>query len=336
LLRIVAVSLAGLWAAAAAAQPTPSQSDRNCRDDNLVDRCAPEKQRAVRESFDVPPVEAFEAAGTTVRRAFYVDGYGRDMPVVTFSRPPGHAPRVTVNARVQDGAGELRVVELTAPLSNAVWEEALQRSRHFDRRLEAETPSTPRLCLHSWVVTVEAWGASPQGPRRAPRRSTEDTCEEGLTVAYGFELARLAVGSLPACDRLDPRRHRNDIGRLEACAALSGDTIAAAEVMNAYRASSAEGGWPFVVNSRASLDWNGETAAGWQAAKALLRAKGGRPWPHRFEGRTERLVRVTGQMTLGDPSRLEVAPFEQTWVKEIGLDAWAIERMTVGPFKPSP
>jgi hypothetical protein len=350
LLALAGTTLAG---GAAAAQSATVRPAKDCRDDDMVDRCDPEKQRQVRELFGVAAIEALAAEGARVRRAFYVDGYGNDMPVVTFARSPGRPPGVTVTARVFAGEGKVRLVKMSQAIREEVWDEVLRRGRHFDRRIAPEPPPPPKagaapppvnICLHAWVVTVEA--GDPASERPELRRATQDACDEGLAVDYGMELARLAVEAFPACRALDPENHRNDVARLQACALLEGDTPAAAAVMNRFRdgpfghlrESELGEGPPLTVNSPARLSWAGEEARGWKAALELWRkrAVGTAHQPGVFHGESEARVRVTGHVrtSLGEDTR--VAPFEQVWVKERGLGSWSIEQWTVGTFAEPP
>ena len=158
-----------LVAAPASPQGTP---ERDCRDDRGVDRCDEAQQRRVRELFGVRSIEEHRAAGDQVRRAFYVDGYGRDVVAIAFIRSPGRDPEVWVHYPRRDG--EPTPEPLRAPVPRPVWNDVIERGEHFDRDVlsrpapaaeprvarpagdAAEDPETIPLCLHSWVFTIEA------------------------------------------------------------------------------------------------------------------------------------------------------------------------------------
>lgn len=231
---LVSVAANAMQPSAEQATPSAEPIDRNCTDDRGVDRCSPEQQRRVIELFGMRPIEEHAAAGDQVRRAFYVDGYGRDMIAIAFVRAPGRDPTLFVHfPETEEG----RSPPAEALVPAGVWEEVLDRSVHFDRELVS--PPAPKaesgamvICIHSWVYTVEASDpASKDAPSR-PRRDVEDACENGLGEAYASALAELALPLLPYCAALDPRQHRNTVSLLRACEALRGDRLAAAEAYN--------------------------------------------------------------------------------------------------------
>jgi hypothetical protein len=51
----------------------------DCRDDSGLDRCDPENQRVMRSLYGAPAIEELAASGAEIRRAFFVDGYGKDV-----------------------------------------------------------------------------------------------------------------------------------------------------------------------------------------------------------------------------------------------------------------
>ena len=118
----------------------------DCHDDRLVDRCSAEQQRRVRELFGVGTIEAHRDAGDQVRRAFYVDGYGRDVVAIVFIRPKGGDPALSVHfPREENGR---RPEPLRVPVPAAAWQEAIERSAHFDRAL----PGRVHRVVHEKLV----------------------------------------------------------------------------------------------------------------------------------------------------------------------------------------
>lgn len=330
------------------AKTPPPAAD--CADDDLVDRCSPEQQRRVRELFGVPPIEAHRDAGDQVRRAFYVDGYGNDLLAIVFVRAKGRDPVLQVHfPRGSDGT---RAEPLQAPVPNAVWEDVIRRSSHFDEQLKRlpEAPSASgeiTLCIHSWVFTVEATDPAEGEYRPATlRRKTEDACDDGLVEAYATELQRAAVPLLAPCARLDPRQHRNEATLLSACRLLRGDRLAAAEVMNLLdrfgaveRAEdSAQLQGLFAHDAR--IDWAGESFASPGGAAELWARKMSEGGPTRLywdyvEGETADRVRLVGLLSRSlENDGYSRARVEQVWERE--GRSFQIERATVGAFEPEP
>jgi hypothetical protein len=324
--------------------------DRNCSDDRGKDRCSAEQQKRVRELFGVKSIEEHSAAGDQVRRAFYVDGYGRDVVAIAFVRSPGREPMLRVHFPLED---KVRVDPLTAPVPEDIWREVIERSAHFDKRLhplpEPEPEGTISLCIHSWVFTIEA--ADPARTREGKptiRRRTEDACEDGLGEAYATGLYRAAVPLFPHCARLDRAQHRNEASLLSACRLLTGDRLAAAEVMNRVDAFLDVEGAADAPAIRdlfeydSIVDWNGVRNEGSSSAAAF--------WAQRIgegegegEGRTilyydtirgenaDRVI-LTGLLSRsGAGDTYLTARVEQIWKREGGQ--FVIERISVGPFE---
>lgn len=314
-------------ALAQAERGSPLNSD--CHDDNMRDRCDAEVQRQVRALYNARPIEELAASDMQVRRAFYVDGYGQDMPMVSFERALGADPRVVVYVPMRSEGESPHVLELTAPVPLGVWNEVIAGTQHFDRSLmplAAQTIDDEEItiCLHSWVVTVEA--ADPRAERPV-RRRTEDACNDGLAIDAAFDLARRAHALLPACNALRLDQYRNEVSLFWACAVLEGDRIAAAEALNHATALNSAGRDTVggLIHDAALLSWSGEPdvrgADVWDA------------WPRqigdqfvRFEravGEGANHARVFGRIDAWDysaPARYRFARVEQVWVRENGFD----------------
>jgi hypothetical protein len=350
-MRVVQIFPAVLWALLlnpfAEGQNRPAvRVSGECNDDMMRDRCDSESQRLVRELYGVPSIEELAASGAEIRRAFFVDGYARDIVAITFERRPGADPRVVVTARVADGAENGRRVEMSAPMSQRTWQGMLKETQYFDRTLAPLPPPPPEpgkedgilVCLHPWVVTVE--GADPS-ERPATRIRTEPSCGDKLAVDAAFSMAQRAYELLPQCNALSFDHYRNEATLLKFCALLEGDRIAAAQAMNQ---SSKLDEWilgerkahdlRFLVCDDATLQWPGEAAEDGRdgAATSLVRLREGLyNWPVivRVVGENANRVRVTGQLTR--PSDKATAGFEQIWTRERGADFRLCE-MRVEPF----
>ncbi len=299
------------------------QSD--CFDDDMNNRCDAESRRQTRARFGVPSIEELNESGAQVRRAFFVDGYGSEMPVITFIRAPGAGPRVTVSIVRESANGSRRVVELTEELSAPVWDDAIARTELFHRALAPQTmPVTDdeeaaiTICLHSWVTTVEA--ADPPG---SLRMRTQDSCNEGLTTEAGFYLARLAYEALPYCTALELNDYRNRVAALQACALLEGDRLAAAEALNRIDAMDDARLLVPVANSflqhNITIEWGAERANGAAAAAALWDAKD-QQRRHLYHtsviGESANRVRVTGIVYESYEEGARHAEVEQIWTRE--------------------
>lgn len=327
----------------------------DCNDDRMVDRCRPEQQRRVRELFGLQPIEAHRDAGDQVRRAFYVDGYGRDVVAIVFIRPKGGDPALSVHFP-RDGSGR-RSEPLRAAVPKAAWDSVIERSAHFARGLAPPPPAMPapngdqviNICIHSWVYTVEA-SDPPQGEHEAAniRWKTEDGCDNGLAEAYAHELERAAVSLLPQCDLLDRSQHRSEASLLSACSMLAGDRLAAAEVLNrtrVFRSPDDSDRLAAIFRYDATVDWNGErNAAGIPAAKfwhSKTSGEGGsRFYVNAVEGKSSGQVIVKGHLyrsvaaSEGTAEVDEVAPVEQLWADDQG--DFVIRSVAVGAFEREP
>lgn len=349
--------------AAAAMLLSPDQSapasaqaheDRECRDDDGVDRCDEARQRRVRDLFGVRSIEEHRDAGDQVRRVFYVDGYGRDLLAIAFVRAAGREPTLSVHfPRVEGEAGP---EPLTAPLPEAVWSEVLARSTHFHRELIPEplpqpadpTLQTIEICGHSWLYTAEASDpVSSEDDLPRIRRRTESACEDGLTRAFANEAQRIALPLLPHCARLEPDHYRNAADQLAACAILSGDRMAAAEVFNRSEAFRlARIGNPLhelrdIFFASATVDWAGQRNGAEGPLRFWIRMVGERG-AHLFssnvQGVSATRVRLTGELmrsfrNASDAGlQYELAPVEMIWRSD-QVGEFLVESATVGRWQ---
>jgi len=337
--------------ASAAAAPAQARPDPNCSDDNGVDRCATQRQAQTRALFGLRSIEQHREAGDQVRRVFYVDGYGRDMIVIALVRTPGREPMAQIHFPRRER--QRATPPLEAPVSHIVWGEMLRRSASFDRSYapRAGNPQDVSICLHSWVYTIEA--NDPARANLAPgslRRKTEDSCQRGPAAEFAWDLQRAALPLFPHCDRLDPDQHRNPAAQLAACAMLTGDRMAAAEVMNRLnafrRARRTEDGLLLQGSfaQRAQIDWNGIRSDPGDLYKGnfwLARmASEGSPsfFVQSVEGLAADRVRVAAFLERsvdgaeGSPSTHMRAPIEMIWV--FGpAQQFEVESATVGAWE---
>jgi hypothetical protein len=323
--------------------------DRDCVNDQL-DRCGSGQQDRVRAALAMAAIEAESAAGAEVYRAFFIDGYGRDMPGIAFERRHGAPPEVVVYG--------LEGVRMSAEVSTAIWLDVQNRARFATRELtpppgEGDEPFN--ICLHPWVYTVEITNAAERGvPNPEIKRRTEDSCQGGLTARFANDLAALAIKKFPACDALDADEHRNDIARLEVCGRFRGDRLAAAELMNqiGWRVTPEEDAetpfaWSrsFGVNASTRLEWDGQVIQANRSlrnnAAAVFLAEQQRAHPdlrgyiRRFDGVSSTEVQTEGWFRReNEGGEYLSAPFRQVWVWDDAGLGWILQSWTVDAFAP--
>ena len=333
--------------------------DRNCLDDTGRDRCAATERARVLEALDMAPAEQEASSGAEIYRAFYADGYGRDMPAIAFERRPGHAPNVVFYTPGRT---------MTALASLAAWESVKAEATIADRDLVELSYDGPPgqapmpLCLHAWSTTIEIINAEKRWPDPAPfRRKTQSACGDGLASRYAFHLAAEAIKQFPACGLLKAEDHRNDIIRLAVCAGMEGDRLAAVELANQIGTGRITprrdielrpSAWADWMGSgwTTRLQWGGETM---QNEQSRLRNPVGeflaaretadpelRGYIGRFNGVSASRVEVTGQFATtqktGDQSTRLRADFLQVWKWSAQQRKWVMDSWTVEPFTANP
>ncbi|HYJ30463.1 MAG TPA: hypothetical protein VEW25_09005, partial [Allosphingosinicella sp.] len=262
-----AALLFSAWALVASAGSAQQPINPNCSDDRGVDRCADDQQRRMRALYGVPSIEEHAAAGEEVRRVFYVDGYGGDLILIAFVRAPGRDPEVQVHYPQRDGRA--RAEPQRAAVSQPIWAEVALRAAHFDRSFTPRPGAEPSICLHSWVYTIEA-AERTRNPRQPVlvRRKVEDACGDGPGQVFARDLQHIALPLFPHCAALDPEHHRNEAAMLDACRVLSGDRLAAAEVLNLSRSFQRlgrvedAGRIAHLFNHQTTIEWAGERYSG--------------------------------------------------------------------------
>lgn len=347
-----------LTMAAALAAQDPYERPAACMEDPRSAACEAAERARLGTLFDVPAIEAEAAAGATVYRAFIYDGYGRALVAVAAEARPDEPPKVVLS-----GAGGRR---LTGPLTRAAWERVVADGLLADREVAPLPPADPPgleaveyVCLHGWVAAVEMANTETTRGPLALRRKTESACGgDSLTLRHAFLLAEVAVQALPGCAALDPRQHRNDPARLDACLDLRGNTLAAAELMNEKGDpprgtrnepvdSRAWGEW-LGSGGRGRLDWGGEV---FEASSVTRAGEPRRPrldeviadrfaalpavriYQAEFGARDFDSGWIKGEIVYdGDGDRRMAAEYRQEWTAEYGY--WSLVSWTVGPFHP--
>lgn len=272
-----------------AAQEVPIDSDamrdifaRGCGDDHGIDRCDDTVQQRMRVLYGFDSSAKLLEQSVTLRRAFFVDGYGNDVAAISFLRRPDATPLVEVRTPPPTGATSPRIV--SAAIDSDAWNAAISQSAHFEQQLAREMPSNEdsggesdrfSICLHAWFVVVEAVDAprvspnvlagtgsdamarNPALPVEAPmepgttRSDAESACSAGLATRYAFEMADIALAALPECSTLERDSFRNTPMVLAECSRLDGDKLAAGEanamIRKLERALS--------LNNRQELNW---------------------------------------------------------------------------------
>lgn len=285
------------------AVPVLAQSP-SCRDDPTQPRCVAEAEKAQRALYDAPPAEDYARQKTRMVRAFFVDGYGHDVGLVTLWYAPAAEPRVAWRMP-KPRNGEDAMAPIDATLTLSAWREVTAAGTYFDRAL-AQLPQKERsICLHGWTTRVEMVEADGK-----IRRGIQSGCgDDALVWPLARRMTAAAIAAMPACALLDAEKTRNDITRLNKCNRLSGDRAAAAEATNVYDA-------PWFANPRGEdftraltylfaeqLDvaWPGEPVVtdGEAAARIWSRHVGDAPFfPHVIFGETADRVRMDGMLVM--------------------------------------
>lgn len=217
--------------------------DRNCSDDRGQDRCGQVAQANTRDRYGLVDIDKMAANGAYVRRAMIVDGYGNDVLAVSFIREKGKDPFVEIRGPMSEGRKDHRSVVM--PISISEWNEVRSKGAYFDRDLASTSKENggtelTNICLHSWMVIVEAADPSRLSSNTLPamgedanvRRKTQSACNGGLAVEYAFQLVDFAYEMLPVCQSVDVEFHRNKAMALNTCLLLSGDKAAAGQAVS--------------------------------------------------------------------------------------------------------
>ena len=316
-----------------------------CLDDDHNNRCSPARQAEMRALYRVPPIEAY--SGATVRRVFFVDGYGNDTVAIEFVRAAGKDPLARVNFPKVKSAEPIAPIE--GALSAEQWQQIIESSEHFDRKFASKY--APRagasrkgknnedegvaLCLHSWVYWAEA--IDRQGP---PRSTVDDACNDQPVEQFAWFAARHARQSIPYCAALDKQFSRNDATLLRTCSLLTGDRLAAAEVWNrakGFRSLDTPGGLDELPAYDFALDYQGKKLTHDQAKafwRSLMAAQNSPQFYYdSVHGLNADRVVVTGELNqlVGD-DLYQTADIEIQWQRDGGT--LNVESIKVGQYRP--
>lgn len=342
--RLWALFLLLLASAPAAGQRWP---DDQCFDNPNLTSCLQSRADGLAETYGVPRIEAHRDAGDEVVRVFYIkDG---DRALITFIRTPGREPMAYVH--FPRAGNQSAPAPMQAQIPQAAWSEAFYRAAYADRSLVPipEDPEVQTICIHPWNYVFEASVPADAVYRRSARvrRHSASSCDDAPLLYFAADLQRLVLPLFPACDALDRNRYGNAVLRLIQCQRLSGDRLAAAEVMNLASAFERIGGFeePHALDHLfawdAAIDWNGqrhapndrETAAFWRARIDEDEVRGFHM--EMAEGQSRNRVRLTGYLFRNQPGTddgtLSRARFEQIWSSTAsGIQVTSI---TVGPWQ---
>lgn len=347
--------LIALLGAVLIGQQEVAPHDRNCLDDNNRNICAPAIRAGMLSRLGMTPVEDEAAAGVEAYRAFFVDGYGRDMPAMAFERRPGKGPVSVIYGF--EGA------RLETPVSAETWNRVVAESAFADRELVDIEPQNdpsrigPRICLHAWVSAVEMSNSRPDGRTIMPvRRRSENGCNGTLATRFASFVAVESLKAQPHCQSLDQQLQRNAVTTLATCLGLSGDRISASSLMAQVRNGSPRYGLdqsdPYVwraymgTNGSPRLIWGDEVVvtdrgSNNRVAEFIVARLGESRRltfePQKFNGTSAREATVEGVVirAVGDTDPLTVtrASYRQTWVWDPNLSYWMVAEWTVGPFE---
>ncbi len=245
--------------------------DEPCSDDRGEERCTRAACAAQREIYGVPPIEELTRQRVEMVRAFYVDGYGRDLLMLALSRRGDQAITVEVRVPNDDKAS------IGTSLTPRQWREVAPPSKIFKSTKPAPSDAESMvICMHGWMATVEAADA-----RGRIRTITQSACHhDDGAVDYALSLTEAVLPSLAGCAKLDPAYSRNEATLLATCAQLAGNRAVAAEAWNALNAADAfsEPGALrklFVPAITASWPGQAELSGAEAVGDALSRAFGG-------------------------------------------------------------
>lgn len=339
---------------AIAQSPEPSEAaarefDRDCMDDYGRDLCDSGRWSAIVSSFGLEPAERVQEQGWRGVRVFTIDGYSRDMPMVSVlnrgTEEYGFPIDPVLEIRRAAGPDEVKVA---VPLRREAWYDLYLEAMQLQElvaaspvRQSSSTASTEmvdgeevlNICLHAWVTVTESL------TDRGVERRVRNACGEDAMFDAGYEMSARSLRGFPHCNHLDPGNYRNESTQLQACMNLDGENrIAAAEVLTLIEGAESEG-WAGLAQHLARgarmLMPNEEPIEGAGPVSAALVAQSGRrtrPYISGVTGEANRVVASGEVWRYGEID--ESAEFEQVWMRTDGQ--WRITELIVNPFRKVP
>lgn len=277
----------------------------------------------MRGLYRLAPIERLAKQGNTVRRAMLVDGYGNDVLAISFIQSADS--NAIVELRVPCARSSRCFDPLLAPIDAASWNNVARLPDGLRNGTPRKTGANDSICLHSWVVVIEAADPSASG---GAQRATENSCADGPAVNYAFAMADLALANLPDCALLDAATFRNTATLLETCARLVGNRRTASE---AYRLG--EDLRRSNRNDTIRLEDLFVSAAQDKVYALRDALKGTSPFFKRIEGIDRDHARISGSLyrTFEDDGPYWKAVIELELVRENGR--MKIANYRLGPFK---
>ena len=311
--------------------------------------CTETGRAELRQQLGLQPLEVETAQGVEVYRAFYLEGGGA-RPAVAFVRRPGQNPSVEVTA----GVGSLMHADV--PLE--VWSQVQAAGQVADLAV-VPRQGAESACMDGGAVFAEI--GLPAANSRSPtinRQRAASSCQDSGTLFFSRLLAQLAEQLLPGCAAI-PRDFLSDaVTRLHYCRRLTGDQIAAAEVMGlAHRETSVreddslarkrvEWARATGVNPWTRLRWAGEDVppnpggrdAGGATDFLIARSEEApslRFHPVAFNGVSATVVEVSGHASKSaEPNSGSLyANYRQVWRRTAGQE-WRVTEWSVEQFAP--
>jgi hypothetical protein len=321
-------------------------------------QCREEERAALLAFYGLPTAESRLAAGSEMYRVFIFDAWMRHHVAIIVERAPGSSPTLTLQAPPRPGragAAPEAVPGASVPIPIRSWYALRRRAAYFDRLMVPEPvrPGDIHICAgHGPLYFVESTDPDSREDRRL-RRSGLSDCQQGLAESFALEIALLAAEVIPACAALDEDPSSHVAERLRACAILSGDGAAAAEVYDLMRpllaaererpsaqqlASLFEGaqlGGPGSGTGAGPEQLWLQALAGGERAQFVVERVHAQSRDHAIvDGLLRRWHRLEREDD-GPPFRVEEAPVQLLWTRAWGSD-FEMARLTLGAYAPAP
>ena len=230
------------------ATPTPTSHCTGARRNEV---CTETGRAELRQQLGLQPLEVETAQGVEVYRAFYLEGGGA-RPAIAFVRRPGRNPAVEVMA----GGG--RLMRADVPLD--VWRQVQAAGQIADLAVVPRSGSEGG-CMDGGAVFAEI--GVPATDSRSPainRQRAASSCEDSGTLFFSRLLVQQAERLLPGCAAISRDFLSEGVTRLHFCFRLTGDQVAAAEVMGLAHSDVSVGEDDSVARKRA--EWARATGEG--------------------------------------------------------------------------